>query len=82
MVKNFVLLSRSYCHLCTDFERDLLQYNAALPETTRFRVTTVDIDTHPSWLAQHDENVPVLLLGDTVVCQWHFDPVALQRALA
>jgi hypothetical protein len=41
-----------------------------------------DVDADEKLLALYDEDVPALLLQGQLICKWHFDPLALERALA
>lgn len=52
----FVLYSRSYCHLCDD----MLLAIQALRELHSFSVAIIDVDADPALLEQYDELVPVL----------------------
>lgn len=76
-MKQLVLLTRSYCHLCDEFVQTLenvqTQWAAILP----FQFRLQDVDADPELVALYDEKVPVLLDGAQVVCHWHFDRAAL-----
>ena len=66
------LLYRSYCHLC-----DLmLEAVRAHPAGAGATIRLVDVDADPVLEARFDEQVPVLLHGDEVICWGRFDPVA------
>ena len=53
----FILYSRSYCHLCDD----MLAALHALPGEHRFVVEVVDVDADPALVELYDELVPVLV---------------------
>lgn len=72
MASEFLLYSRSYCHLCDDM-LDALQ---ALQADYPFTVNVVDVDADPDLVALYDELVPVLIgrrAGtDTRLCHYFF----------
>ncbi|WP_075257908.1 glutaredoxin family protein [Herbaspirillum camelliae] len=79
----FLIYSRSYCHLCEDLREALL---AALGETAA-RVEMVDVDADAALVAQYDELVPVLMGCDregrwVQLCHYHLDEAALRKFLA
>jgi thiol-disulfide isomerase/thioredoxin len=57
IVVEFILYSRSYCHLC----EDMLHALQALKTDYAFHVTVEDVDASPVLLEQYDELVPVLV---------------------
>lgn len=70
----FVLYSRSYCHLCDDMLTQLRQYQSQ----ATFSVEVRDVDADESLLAQYDELVPVLVgkKGDAAaveICHYFLD---------
>ncbi|HZG21220.1 MAG TPA: glutaredoxin family protein [Herbaspirillum sp.] len=79
----FIIYSRSYCHLCDDL-RDALR--VALGERPA-AIEMVDVDADPALLAHYDELVPVLM-GRTAdgrwlqLCHYHLDQTRLQDFLA
>lgn len=79
----FVIFSRSYCHLCDEL-RDALSH---VMLGTDFMIETLDVDDEPILLARYDELVPVLgiRLPDCsirYVCHYVLDPVALLKAVS
>jgi thiol-disulfide isomerase/thioredoxin len=54
---DFILYSRSYCHLCDDMLTALQEYRNAYD----FNVTVVDVDSDASLVQLYDELVPVLV---------------------
>lgn len=78
----FILYSRSYCHLCDD----MLQALQRLQEKHLFTVEVIDIDTDEALVAQYDELVPVLLArregGEPVpVCHHLLDKTKVEKFL-
>ena len=53
----FLLYSRSYCHLCDD----MLAALTPLREEYLFGVTVIDVDADADLVARYDELVPVLV---------------------
>lgn len=53
----FILYSRSYCHLCEQMLVDLY----CLLSTEKIEVTVVDVDNDPALVDKYDELVPVLI---------------------
>ncbi|HJW54797.1 MAG TPA: glutaredoxin family protein [Burkholderiaceae bacterium] len=52
----FILYSRTYCHLC----EDMLQALQKFSDNYLFTVEVIDVDADETLLAQYDELVPVL----------------------
>ena len=73
----WVLVSRGYCHLC-DLMRDAV---LAHPAFAGCVLDVVEVDRHATLLAQFDEQVPVLLADDRVVCWGRFDASAFEQAM-
>ena len=74
----FTLLSRPGCHLCEDFEAQVL---ASFGE--RLEIDTVQVDHHPHWQAEYGLKIPVLLdAKDRFVCAVLLDANAIEAALA
>lgn len=67
------LVSRGYCHLCTEMLEALVPLQAAWG----FELDVVDVDSDERLLAQYDELVPVLLAGQGEICHYHLDAEAL-----
>ena len=79
----FIIYSRSYCHLCEDLRLALL---AAMGERV-IHVEMIDVDADPELVQRYDERVPVLMGRDAAgqwqrLCHYHFDAQALQDFLA
>ena len=81
-MKQFILYSRSYCHLCDD----LLSALEVLQAECRFSVEVIDVDADEALIALYDELVPVLM-GREIdgkllqLCHYHFDEAAVRAFL-
>ena len=75
----FILYSRSYCHLCDDMLEQLQHYHAEYA----FEVRVLDVDADPALTELYDELVPVLV-GKKVnadakqICHYFLDHEALK----
>lgn len=79
---NFVIFSRSYCHLCDELRDALLHARLV----TNFVIETLDVDDDPVLLARYDDLVPVLgiRLPDRsirYVCHYLLDSAAVLEAV-
>lgn len=63
------LLSRRYCHLCTEMEAAL----AAMLADSGVAVEVLDVDADPQLEARYDELVPVLLHDGLELCHYFLD---------
>ncbi|MCM8594447.1 glutaredoxin family protein [Accumulibacter sp.] len=63
------LVSRRYCHLCTQMETAL----APLAEEFGVGVEVLDVDADPALEARYDERVPVLLHAGVELCHYFLD---------
>ncbi len=78
MPTRFTLLSRPGCHLCEDFEAEVLAVFG-----DRLEVEAVQIDHHPHWLAEYGSRIPVLLDAQArFVCELRIDANAIKTALS
>ena len=76
-MRRFTLLSRPDCHLCEEFETELLQRFDG-----KFEIDTVQVDHHPEWLARYGLMIPVLLDAQgEFVCALEPDAEAVEAAL-
>ncbi len=69
------LYYRHGCHLCEDMLGQLLGLGADL----RFSVDLIDVDGDSGLQARYQVLVPVLTDGDTEICRYFLDEVALRR---
>lgn len=74
MIK-LTLMSREYCSLCKHMYDRLVQLQADLG----FELEVFDVDERSEWVEKYDELVPVLLKGETEICHWHLDEIALHK---
>lgn len=72
------LYTRSGCHLCEDMERDLPGFATALNFTTEI----IPIDNNAELEQLYGSRVPVLAIGDEVICEYFLDKVSLTQAIA
>ena len=81
-VTEFILYSRSYCHLCDD----MLAALHALAGEYSFSVEVVDVDADPALVALYDELVPVLVSkkqgGAEQLCHYFLDEPRVRAYLA
>ncbi len=74
----FTLLTRPGCHLCEEFEAEVLAIFGA-----RLEIESAQIDHHPHWLAAYGLQIPVLLdAKEQFVCAVTVDPNAIAAALS
>ena len=77
-MRRFTLLTRPGCHLCEDFEAEVL---AAFGD--RLEIEAAQVDHHPLWLAEYGLRIPVLLdAQDRFVCEVMADANAIEAALS
>ena len=72
--REFTVMSREWCHLCRDLVAQLQPLAAELGWTVR----VLDVDADPQLEARWDELVPVVLAGDTELCNYHLDEAAIR----
>ncbi len=72
------LISRRDCLLCDEMLAALNEFAAGTPLPPLRRL---DVDSDPELTRRYGLQVPVLLLGETLVCRFRFDPAALSRHL-
>ena len=68
-MNKLTLVSRFYCHLCTEMEEAL----APLAAEFGVALEVLDVDADPALLALYDELVPVLLHDDKELCHYFLD---------
>lgn len=71
------LLFREYCSLCRQMREALQPFQ----QQFGFELDVIDIDEHPEWEQQYNEQVPVLLHGQQEICHWFLDERALREFL-
>ena len=78
MSVKFTLYTRTGCHLCEDMEQ-------ALPELANelnFITEIIPIDNNNELEQIYGSKVPVLTLGDDIICEYFLDKAALSEAIA
>lgn len=73
----FTLIVRDGCHLCDDMRDALAAFAAELGVTW----TECDVDGDEALRQRFHTLVPVLMLGEQVVCHHFLDSVALRAAV-
>jgi glutaredoxin len=73
-----VLYTRQGCHLC----QEALSPLEKARERHGFRLTVRDVDSDPTWLAAHGEQVPVVEVAGKVRFRGRVNEVLLERLLA
>ncbi len=71
------LYFREGCHLCDDMAFALRE----LLDADRHRIERVDIDRDATLRERYNADVPVLCLGDEVICRHFLDRERLQQVL-
>ena len=64
------LFYREGCHLCEAFLDELQQCQ----QRSQFEYDCVDVDSSAALVEQYGLRVPILTLGDEVVCEFFLDP--------
>lgn len=73
----FTLLTRPGCHLCEEFEAEVLAVFGG-----RIEIEPVQVDHHPVWRAEYGLQIPVLLdAAEQFVCAVTMDANAIEAAL-
>lgn len=71
------LYTRNGCHLCEDMERDLPGFATELDFTTEI----IPIDNNAGLEQLYGSRVPVLAIGDEVICEYFLDKASLAQAI-
>lgn len=72
--RSFTVMSRQWCHLC----HNLVEQLEPLARELGWRVEVFDVDADPALEAQWNELVPVVLVGNQVLCHYHLDEAAVR----
>lgn len=78
MPVQLTVYTRVNCHLCDDM-KELL---SGLSGELEFMVEDVKIDDNPVLEEMYGTRVPVLMLGDAMICEYFLDRLALEKAIA
>lgn len=73
----FTLYTRSGCHLCEDMEQSL----PGLAIELNFNTEIIPIDNNVELEQIYGSKVPVLTLGDDIICEYFLDKAALSEAI-
>ncbi len=76
-MKQLTLYSRSGCHLCEAMEDELSPFIAE----GQVQVKRIFIDNDEKLIQQYGQRIPVLLVGDRLLCEYFLDADALKRLL-
>ncbi|WP_428623961.1 glutaredoxin family protein [Sedimenticola sp.] len=68
---------REGCHLC----EDMWQHLQSIRETRPFEIDLVDVDRDPALKERYGLLIPVLAVGEKVICNYYLDPIGLERFL-
>lgn len=74
LARRFTVMSREWCHLC----HDMLEQLEPLALELGWSIEVFDVDADPALEAKWNELVPVLLVGDQVLCHYHLDETAVR----
>ena len=72
------LISRGYCHLCHEMEREV----RVLAEEEGIEVEILDVDADPELVALYNERVPVLLHEGQVLSQYFLESAKVRDYLS
>ena len=72
--REFLVLSREWCHLC----HDLVDALKPLAEELGWSVRVVDVDEDPALEAKWNEWVPVVLANGVELCHDYLDEAAIR----
>lgn len=76
--REFVVLSREWCHLC----HELIAALEPIAADAGWRVRVLDVDADPELEAEWDELVPVVLVDGRELCHYHLDEPAIRAHIA
>jgi len=72
------LYTRHGCHLCEDMEQAVSELVAELDFVTEI----IPIDNNAELEQDYGHRVPVLMMGDNLICEYFLDKVALVQAIS
>ena len=70
------LYTRSGCHLCEDMEQAVSELSTEL----NFITDIIPIDNNTELEQVYGHRVPVLMIGDNMICEYFLDKTALIQA--
>ncbi|MCW8830381.1 MAG: glutaredoxin family protein [Gammaproteobacteria bacterium] len=71
------LYTRHGCHLCEDMERAVSELATELDFITEI----ISIDNNAELEQDYGHRVPVLMMGDNMICEYFLDKAALIQAV-
>ncbi len=71
------VMVRQGCHLC----EELMELLARHPRAAEFSVAVLDVDSRADWQAKYGLRVPVVLAGETEICEYFLDFERLEQVL-
>lgn len=71
------LFERPYCGLCQQFLEEWL----SKPDLAPIKLHRIDVDSDTKLAEKYGSSVPVLVIGDKLVCRYFFDYEAILGAL-
>ncbi len=78
MSVKLTLYSRTGCHLCEDMERALSE----LATEFDFNIEIILIENNKALEQTYGTKIPVLAMGENIICEYFLDQVALSKAIA
>ena len=75
--QDIIIYTRDGCHLCEQMTASLFLFQKEI----YFELIFVDIDDNPELIAKYNADVPVVMLGNTVLFRHFFDEDKLRQAL-
>lgn len=78
MSAKLTLYTRTGCHLCEDMERALPELADELDFNTEIVLIDNNNELEQAWGAK----VPVLTMGDDIICEYFLDKIALSKAIS
>ena len=76
-IRTLSVYSRPGCHLCEQLVEELLPLIRGSLD-----LEIIDIDRSPSLIATYGTRIPVVQLGDRVLCEFHLDRQAVLDVVA
>lgn len=78
MSVQFNLYTRHGCHLCEDMEQAVSELATEL----NFITEIIPIDNNTELEQDYGHRVPVLMMGDNMICEYFLDKTALIQAVS
>jgi len=78
MAVQLSLYTRHGCHLCEDMEQAVSELAVEL----NFKTEIIPIDNNSELEQAYGHRVPVLMMGDNMICEYFLDKQALIQAVS